>query len=87
MNQKVYCVIEGEMIPERYEIPKGIFSTFENAKNFIDSNPEKDETSWNIFEFIIDRELQRPYGASTVVEIAPNIDFLFPKRDLGEEIK
>jgi hypothetical protein len=74
------------MIPERYEIPKGIFSTFENAKNYIDSNPEK-QTSWNIFEFIIDRELQPPYGASTVIEIAPNIDFLFPRMDLGEESK
>ena len=85
MNQKLYCVIQGEMIPERYEIPKGIFSTFENAKNFIDL--VEDKTSWNIFEFIIDRELPHPYGASTVVEIAPNIDFLFPRMDLGEAIK
>jgi len=81
MNQKLYCVIEGEMIPERYEIPKGIFSTLENAENFIYSI--KDKTSWNIFEFTIDQELPHPYGASIIIKMAPNIDFLFPKKYYG----
>ena len=38
MNQKVYCVIEGEPYPEGS--PYGIFATIEEARSFIDKNVE-----------------------------------------------
>jgi hypothetical protein len=38
VNQKVYCVVEGEPYPEG--LPYGIFATIEEAKSFIDKNVE-----------------------------------------------
>ena len=38
MNQKVYCVMEGEGYPEG--APYGIFATIEEARSFIDKNVE-----------------------------------------------
>lgn len=52
MNNLAYCVMEGKDYPEGS--PMGIFSTLEQAKNYL--NAKKDGTDYCIYIYFLDKE-------------------------------